>query len=108
MVINYDSIFVIYHALLITLYFLFFILIYLFLFFATFHYYLQDIEVVINYDFPLGVSGVESYVHRIGRTARGNKTGSAYTFFTQRDGKMAGELIQLLARCRQVRYDIVE
>ena len=36
----------------------------------------QDIEVVINYDFPVGSSGLENYVHRIGRTARGNATGN--------------------------------
>ena len=57
---------------------------------------------MINYDFPLGASGVESYVHRIGRTARAQNKGSAYTFFTQRDGRMAGELSALLVRCRQV------
>ena len=62
----------------------------------------QDIEVVINYDFPLGASGIESYVHRIGRTARAHNKGSAYTFFTQRDGRMAAELSALLVRCRQV------
>jgi ATP-dependent RNA helicase DDX5/DBP2 len=31
----------------------------------------KDIQNVINYDFPEGTSGVEDYVHRIGRTARG-------------------------------------
>ena len=36
---------------------------------------LQDIEVVINYDFPAGFQGVEDYVHRIGRTARGTADG---------------------------------
>ena len=36
----------------------------------------QDIEVVVNYDFPIGTNGTESYVHRIGRTARGNATGT--------------------------------
>ena len=45
---------------------------------------------------------MEDYVHRIGRTARGNKKGSSYTFFTERDGRLAGELSELLARCRQV------
>jgi hypothetical protein len=37
--------------------------------------YVQDIEVVINYDFPAGFQGVEDYVHRIGRTARGTAEG---------------------------------
>ena len=57
---------------------------------------------MVNYDFPLSSTGVEDYVHRIGRTARGNKKGSSYTFFTERDGRLAGELSELLARCRQV------
>ena len=57
---------------------------------------------MVNYDFPLSATGVEDYVHRIGRTARGNKKGSSYTFFTERDGRLAGELSELLARCRQV------
>ena len=35
---------------------------------------------MINYDYPH--SG-EDYIHRIGRTARANRTGTAYTFFTQ-------------------------
>ena len=39
---------------------------------------LQDIEVVVNYDFPVGTNGIESYVHRIGRTARGNATGTTH------------------------------
>lgn len=31
---------------------------------------------VVNYDFPIGTNGIESYVHRIGRTARGNASGT--------------------------------
>lgn len=61
----------------------------------------KDIEVVINYDFPAGQSGVEDYVHRIGRTARGDAEGRAYTFFTQGDAKRATELIGVLRRANQ-------
>lgn len=71
-------------------------------YYVLFYLFWKDIEVVINYDFPLGASGIESYVHRIGRTARASNKGSAYTFFTQRDGRMASELSALLVRCRQV------
>lgn len=39
---------------------------------------IKDIRVVVNYDFP---TGVEDYVHRIGRTGRAGATGEAYTFF---------------------------
>jgi len=61
----------------------------------------KDIQVVINYDFPIGNNGVEDYVHRIGRTARGGAEGKAYTFFTADDSKRANELIDLLKRAEQ-------
>lgn len=53
----------------------------------------KDIGCVVNYDFP---TGVEDYVHRIGRTGRAGATGVAYTFFSQQDGKYAKELIKVL------------
>jgi ATP-dependent RNA helicase DDX5/DBP2 len=61
----------------------------------------KDIEIVINYDFPAGVSGVEDYVHRIGRTARGGAEGKAYTLFTANDSKRASQLIGVLKRANQ-------
>eukprot|EP00599_Poterioochromonas_sp_BG-1_P008500 CAMPEP_0173143852 /NCGR_PEP_ID=MMETSP1105-20130129/6902_1 /TAXON_ID=2985 /ORGANISM="Ochromonas sp., Strain BG-1" /LENGTH=590 /DNA_ID=CAMNT_0014057457 /DNA_START=29 /DNA_END=1801 /DNA_ORIENTATION=+ len=62
----------------------------------------KDIQVVINYDFPAGQNGVEDYVHRIGRTARGDSThGRAFTFFTHDDAKRATELIGVLRRAGQ-------
>lgn len=45
---------------------------------------------VVNYDFP---TGVEDYVHRIGRTGRAGALGEAFTFFTPEDGKHARELV---------------
>lgn len=42
----------------------------------------EGIEAVFNFDAPLDS---EYYVHRIGRTARANKKGKAYTFFTDKD-----------------------
>jgi ATP-dependent RNA helicase DDX5/DBP2 len=62
----------------------------------------RDIDVVVNYDFPVGTSGVESYVHRIGRTGRGGNVGVAYTFFTNNDRDRAKELISLMKRSEQV------
>jgi ATP-dependent RNA helicase DDX5/DBP2 len=61
----------------------------------------KDIEVVINYDFPGGVNGVEDYVHRIGRTARGSSEGKAITFFTRDDAKRANQLVGVLKRAEQ-------
>lgn len=42
------------------------------------------VNLVINYDFP--VSG-SNYIHRIGRTGRGDREGEAITFFTDADFK---------------------
>jgi ATP-dependent RNA helicase DDX5/DBP2 len=63
---------------------------------------ITDIECVINFDFPPGkTSGIENYVHRIGRTARGNRTGIAHSFFTPADAHMAKDLIGILERAGQ-------
>ena len=43
---------------------------------------ISDIDLVINYDLP---DEPESYVHRIGRTARAGKSGTAYTFVVGRE-----------------------
>jgi superfamily II DNA/RNA helicase len=43
---------------------------------------IDDIQLVINYDVP---HDPEDYVHRIGRTARANRQGSAITFVTPSD-----------------------
>jgi len=58
----------------------------------------DDIEIVVNYDFP---SQVEDYVHRIGRTARRGNTGTSYTFFTQSDGGQARKLVNILKEANQ-------
>jgi ATP-dependent RNA helicase DBP3 len=54
---------------------------------------IPDVEYVVNLTFPLTI---ESYVHRIGRTGRGGKKGTAYTFFTPEDKAHSGELINVL------------
>ncbi|EEF40936.1 DEAD-box ATP-dependent RNA helicase 46 [Ricinus communis] len=59
---------------------------------------IKDIRVVINYDFP---TGVEDYVHRIGRTGRAGATGVAYTFFGDQDAKYASDLIKVLEGASQ-------
>ena len=44
-----------------------------------------------------GDDGVESYVHRIGRTARGGAKGESLTFWVDKtDRKQAGQLVKLL------------
>ena len=43
---------------------------------------IEGIDLVINYDVP---NDAEDYVHRIGRTARAQTTGTAITFITEKD-----------------------
>ncbi|XP_057824524.2 ATP-dependent RNA helicase-like protein DB10 isoform X2 [Cryptomeria japonica] len=54
---------------------------------------IKDIRIVINFDFP---TGIEDYVHRIGRTGRAGATGLAYTFFSDHDAKYAQDLVKVL------------
>ena len=58
----------------------------------------HDINFVINFDFP---NNTEDYVHRIGRTARAEQTGTAYSFFTSSNAKQARELIDILKEAKQ-------
>lgn len=58
----------------------------------------DDIQVVINFDYPLTT---EDYVHRIGRTGRRNNTGTAFTFFTDEDRTHSSDLIQVLRESGQ-------
>src|SRR5277367_2716650 len=63
------------------------------------HIDVDDVKYVINFDYP---HCSEDYVHRIGRTGRCDKTGTAYTFFTQDNMKQANELISVLKEATQV------
>merc|ERR1719389_1290460 len=64
----------------------------------------QDVELVINYTFPLTI---EDYVHRIGRTGRAGKKGLAICFFSpdskgaQDEKAHAGDLAKVLRDAKQ-------
>jgi len=58
----------------------------------------DDIKYVVNYDYP---NSGEDYVHRIGRTGRRDKKGTAFTFFTSANAKQANELIDVLKEADQ-------
>lgn len=58
----------------------------------------DDIKVVVNFDYP---NCSEDYVHRIGRTGRRDRLGTAYTFFTRDNGKQANDLISVLREASQ-------
>ncbi|XP_026284101.1 probable ATP-dependent RNA helicase DDX17 isoform X1 [Frankliniella occidentalis] len=59
----------------------------------------EDVKFVINFDYP---SSSEDYVHRIGRTGRSQRTGTAYTFFTMSNAKQAADLVAVLKEANQV------
>merc|ERR1719158_2282092 len=60
--------------------------------------HVDNLKVVINYDFP---NNVEDYVHRIGRTGRAGQKGTAITYFTQKDSRKAKDLIAVLEEAKQ-------
>ena len=53
---------------------------------------------VINYDMP---GTAEDYVHRIGRTARAGARGTAVSFFTHGNARLARPIIQVLVEANQ-------
>jgi len=55
----------------------------------------EGIGLVINYDVP---NDAEDYVHRVGRTARADKTGVALTFITERDQRDFGKIEELIEK----------
>jgi len=59
---------------------------------------ISDVEYVINYDFP---STIEDYVHRIGRTARGDKSGISYTLVSKSGTHNIKQLIEVMQAAKQ-------
>ena len=59
----------------------------------------DDVKFVINFDYP---NNSEDYIHRIGRTGRKDRTGTAYTLFTPNNAAKAGDLIDVLTEAKQV------
>ena len=59
----------------------------------------DDVKFVINFDYP---NNSEDYIHRIGRTGRRNRTGTAYTLFTSSNSAKAKDLVDVLTEAKQV------
>lgn len=59
---------------------------------------IQDVEYVVNYDFPLDI---ENYIHRIGRTGRADKKGKSITYMTPDDARYGNKLIKILKEANQ-------
>lgn len=57
--------------------------------------HVNDISHVINYDIPLDA---EDYVHRIGRTGRAGKNGTAYTFACENEAFSMPEIEKYIGR----------
>ncbi|KAJ7582885.1 P-loop containing nucleoside triphosphate hydrolase protein [Mycena floridula] len=55
----------------------------------------QDVSLVVNFQMA---STIEAYVHRIGRTGRAGKTGTAITFLTNDDDEVMYELKNEIAK----------
>lgn len=55
----------------------------------------EGIDLVVNYDVP---PDPEDYIHRIGRTARAERTGTAITFVNQRDFRRFSAIEKLMDR----------
>jgi ATP-dependent RNA helicase DeaD len=62
----------------------------------------ENVTHVINYDLP---QDIESYVHRIGRTGRANREGTAYTLVTPRE-YMTLKQIEKVTKSKIKRKDI--
>ena len=59
----------------------------------------DDIKMVVNFDFP---NDLETYVHRIGRTGRAGKKGIAISYFvSEKNGRLANDLIEILGKTNQ-------
>jgi len=60
---------------------------------------IPGVEYVVNYDLP---EQAENYVHRIGRTGRGNNRGNAVSFCSTEEKPMLGEIEEFLGHTIEV------
>ena len=60
----------------------------------------DDIKMVVNFDFP---NDMESYIHRIGRTGRRGKSGKSFSMLSssQANDKLVEDLIRVLEEANQ-------
>lgn len=62
---------------------------------------INELDAVINFDLP---NKAETYVHRIGRTARAGKSGAAYSFCSADEKTYVASIQQLI----QLQLDVIE
>lgn len=69
----------------------------------------SNVRHVINYDLPSTMhSGIDEYVHRIGRTARIGNEGRATSFYNDRNEDLAEDLVKILIESKQEIPDFLE
>jgi superfamily II DNA/RNA helicase len=56
---------------------------------------IEELPWVINFDVPINA---EDYVHRIGRTARAGRSGTAFTLATPDDGRFLAQITKLIGK----------
>lgn len=56
---------------------------------------IPDIDIVVNYDLP---EKAENYVHRVGRTGRGNKKGQAVSFCSEEEKGLLEEIEKYITK----------
>ena len=62
---------------------------------------IPNVDLVINYDIP---NNSEEYIHRVGRTGRGGKSGLAISFYSHKDKKKLQDVERLIeGKVRRVR-----
>jgi ATP-dependent RNA helicase DDX3X len=59
---------------------------------------IPNVSLIIQYDLP---TNIDDYVHRIGRTGRAGKTGTAIGFFNEKNTNLVDDLIVLLEETKQ-------
>lgn len=55
----------------------------------------KNVNTVVNYDFPQSIT---SYIHRIGRTGRAGKKGTAITYFSDEDVEFLRSIANLMRK----------
>jgi len=67
---------------------------------------INDVEWVVNFDFP---QDIENYIHRIGRTGRASKKGQSLTYMTVEEARFAKKLKKILIESDQdVPEDLIQ
>lgn len=65
---------------------------------------IPSVSVVIQFDLP---TNIDDYVHRIGRTGRAGKTGTAVAFFNDKNSNIVDDIVPLMEEAKQTVPDFL-